>query len=306
MNDLGATSNMVKMRRRAHRIRPLAALGTALALLATFACQRRVESRTYQLHGQVLAVKPETRELLVKHDDIQGFMPAMTMPYRVDDPALLTGRLAGDLITATLVVSEDRARFSAITKTGSAPLPDDAPTRMPVASGVHVLQAGDVVPDTRLTAEDGAALSLANWRGSAVALTFIYTSCPLPEFCPLMDRRFAETQKLAGADAALRGRVRLLSVSFDPATDRPARLAAHAATLGADKGVWRFATADADTVERFAAQFGVNVIREKDGTITHNLRTAVIDPAGRVTAVLDSNGWTAAQLADELRRALHP
>jgi protein SCO1/2 len=112
-------------------------------------------------------------------------------------------------------------------------------------------------------------------------------------------------QSLADADPGLRGRVRLLSISFDPAADSAAVLQAHAAAAGADAAVWRFATAPEDIVDRLAATFGVNVIREKDGTITHNLRTAVIDPRGRVVAIHDSNAWSAFSLVDELKTAIH-
>jgi protein SCO1/2 len=89
-------------------------------------------------------------------------------------------------------------------------------------------------------------------------------------------------------------------VSFDPQFDRAETLRMHARTLHADPTVWRFATADEPIVDRFAATFGVNVIREKDGTITHNLRTAVIDPSGHLTSLVDNNAWT----ADELTRTL--
>lgn len=267
-------------------------------------CSRAPEARTYQLQGQVLAVKAETNEILVKHHDIPGFMPAMTMPYVVKDPALLEERAPGDLITATLMVAPDVAWLSSIAKTGSAPLPDDAPTKIPAAAGVHLLKAGDTVPDTVLTDQDGAPFSLSQWRGSTVVLTFIYTRCPLPQFCPLMDRRFAEIQTLAGEDPALRGRVRLLSISFDPAADTPAMLKAHGAKVKADRAVWTFATAPEDTVDRFAATFGVNVLREKDGTITHNLRTAVIDPRGRIVAIHDSNAWAVSTIVDQLTTAV--
>jgi protein SCO1 len=263
-------------------------------------CARESDTRTYQLTGQILVVKPETREVLVKHEDIPGFMPAMTMPYVVKDAAIIKDRVAGDLITATLNVAPDGAFLSRITKTGAAPLPEDARTTIPAATNVHILQAGDVVPDTQLTDQDGRPIALSDLKGSVSAITFIYTRCPLPQFCPMMDRRFAEVQKLAAADAALAGKVKLLSVSFDPKFDRAEILKAHANTLNADPAVWRFATADEAIVDRFAAQFGVNVIREKDGTITHNLRTAVIDATGRVTAIVDNNAWT----ADELVRAL--
>jgi len=268
-------------------------------------CTPKPEVRTYELKGQILALDPKTQEVLVKHEDIAGFMPAMTMPYLVKDVAVLQGRAAGDLITATLnVAPEGGAWLSAITKTGSAPLPEDAPEHVPVAANAKILQPGDEAPDTSLTAEDGKPVSLKDFRGSAVALTFIYTACPLPQYCPLLDRRFAELQTLIAADAALRGKVHLLSVSFDPARDDATALKAHAQKLKADPQVWRFASAPEDVVDRFAVGFGVNVIREKDGTITHNLRTAVIDPSGRVVAIHSDNTWTVQDLAAELKRSL--
>ena len=119
-----------------------------------------------------------------------------------------------------------------------------------------------------------------------------------------MDRHVVEVQRLTRDDAALGGHVRLLSVSFDSAHDTPEAMAAHAATIGADPSVWRFATAAPETVDPFAAAFGVNVIREHDGTITHNLRTAVIAPGGRVVSVHDGGEWTAAQVVADLRAAL--
>ena len=273
-------------------------------LLLMASCNRTPEAPTYQLVGQVLAVRPETSEILVKHEDIKGFMPAMTMPYRVKDVALLKDRAAGDLITATLVVEPELAWLSAITKTGSAPLPEDAPTKIPAAAGVQLLKPGDAVPGTPLLDQDDRRLALPNWRGSAIVVTFIYTRCPLPQFCPLLDRRFGEIQTMAAAEPALRGNVRLLSISFDPATDRAAVLRAHAAKAGADPAVWRFATAEEAIVDRLAATFGVNVIREKDGTITHNLRTAVVDAGGRLVSIHDSNAWSAASLVDELKTAV--
>jgi protein SCO1/2 len=275
------------------------------AVAAVAGCGREPEERRYELKAQVLAVTADTNEILVAHEDIPGFMPAMTMPYVVKDAAILKDRVPGDLITATLMVAPGSAWLSAITKTGSAPLPADARTDIPAAAGVHLLEAGDTVPDTKLTDQDGAPISLADWRGSAFVVSFIYTRCPLFQFCPLVDRRFAEIQKIIRASPQLKSKLRLLSISFDPDNDKPAVMRAHAATLGADPVVWRFATADRAVVDRLAATFGVNVIRERGGTITHNLRTAVIDPRGRIVAIHDSNDWTAATIADELTAALH-
>lgn len=277
-----------------------------LALLAAGACGRPEPApATYQLSGQILAVRPDTREVLIRHADIAGFMPGMTMPFKVRDARLLEGRAPGDLVTATLAVTPDAAWLSTLTATGRAPLPEDAPRAFPAATGASVVGPGDRVPDTPLRSSDGTTVSLAASDGRATVMTFIYTRCPLPEFCPLMDRRFAQIRRRLPGEDGLAGRVRLVSVSFDPEHDTPARLAEHAGALGADPAIWQFATlADPSEIERFAAAFGVNVIREADGTITHNLRTVVIDPAGLVVAAHDGNQWTVDQVLDDLRRAL--
>jgi protein SCO1 len=285
---------------------PLAVRLPAVLMLLTIslgACRGGEEpARQYELQGQILAIKPDANEVLIRHGDIEHFMPGMTMPFKVHDGALLADKAPGDLVRAQLMVSPDQAWLATLEKTGTAPLEERA--EIPPASFVVPLQPGDAVPETTLTDQDAAPLSLADWRNTAVVVTFIYVRCPLPQFCPLMDRRFVELQRVAASDPALAGRVKLLSVSFDPAHDTPAALKAHAARLGADPAVWRFATADEDVVDRFAATFGVNVMREPDGTITHNLRTAVIAPDGRVVAVYSGAEWTAAQAVDDLRRAV--
>lgn len=272
-----------------------------LPVLTLAACApAAAPAREYELTGQVLAVRAESNEVLIRHGDIKDFMPGMTMPFRVRDQALLAGVAQGDLVTATLVVGDEASYLSAITRTGSAPLPEDA-TGFPAGAGVHILEPGDEVPDTALTDHEGDEVRLPDWRGQAVAVTFTFTRCPLPEFCPLMDKRFAEIQQGVAADPALAGRVRLLSVSFDPDFDTPEVLKAHAGRLGADPSVWRFATAPAEIVDRFAAEFGVNVIRVAEGDITHSLRTAVIGPDGRMVSVYSGNLWTADDVLNDLR-----
>ena len=273
----------------------------ALALLLQGCSPPPPAPRQYELQGQILAIRAEQNEVLIKHGDIKGFMPGMTMPFKVRDASLLEGRAPGDLVTASLMVAETEAWISSLVKTGEAPLTELA--AIPAASFVTPLAPGDLAPDTTLIDQAGAALSLADWRGSAVAVTFIYVRCPLPQFCPLLDRRFAEVQRLIAQDATLRDRARLLSVSFDPDADTPARLQAHAEKLHADPAIWRFATAPRDVVDKFAATFGVSVIREADSTITHNMRTVVIGPDGRVVSVYEGSDWTAARIADDLRRA---
>ena len=261
------------------------------------------EARQYQLQGQILAIRAEANEVLIKHGDIKNFMPGMTMPFKVRDASLLSGKAAGDLVTATLMVAERDAWLASLDKTGTAPLEEEA--AIPPGAFVEPLKPGDVAPlNTTLLDQNAQPLTLSQWRGSAVVLTFIYLRCPLPQFCPLMDRRFVEVQRAVQQEPALQPRTRLLSVSFDPDADTPPRLRAHAAKLGADREMWRLATAPRETVDKFAATFGVNVIREQDQTITHNLRTAVIGPDGRVASIYNGSDWTPEQVVSDVRRAL--
>jgi protein SCO1/2 len=256
----------------------------------------------YPIRGQLLGVQLDTGQVLLKHGPVPGYMDAMTMPFTVPDRTAMLGRRPGDLVTATLVVETDRAYLEHLQLTGLAPLPDAGGERA-ATDGGPVLVAGDAVPAVAFTTQVGRPLSLADWAGAAGVVTFVYTRCPLPDFCPLMDARFRDIQEAAARDATLAGRVRLLSVSFDPAHDTPAVLAAHAARVGARDG-WHFATAPPAIVDRFAGAFGVTVIREADGTITHNLRTAVVGPDGRLAAVHSGNDWSVADVVADLRRTL--
>jgi protein SCO1/2 len=165
---------------------------------------------------------------------------------------------------------------------------------------------GDRAPDVDLVDQAGRPRRLSDWRGRVVAVTFVYTRCPLPNFCPLMDRHFKAAQAALRADGSLRGQVHLLSVSFDPDFDRPAVLARHAAALGADPATWSYATGERAAIDAFASRFGVSIVREDPGgqEIVHNLRTAVIDRGGTVTALLGGNEWRAEELIAELRKAV--
>jgi protein SCO1 len=227
------------------------------------------------------------------------------MAFRVRDARMLDGRVPGDLVTATLVVTPSDVHLRTLERTGFAAITEpSAPTH-----AMDLLQPGKQVRDAVLVDETNTRRRIADWRGNVVAVTFIYTRCPLPNFCPLLDRHFQSVQGQIQGDAELRGRVRLLSVSFDPEHDDSAVLAKRAAALKADPEVWRFVTGKPGDVEAFASQFGVSLIREKDsagkdgGEIVHNVRTAVIDGDGRLRTVLSGNEWTPADLMAELRRA---
>ena len=275
-----------------------------LALLALPGCGRSPDAsaRTYELNGQILDVRPERSEVVIKHQDIKNFMPGMTMPFTVKDPSLLTGKERGDLVTATLVVGETNAYLTTLTKTGHEDVAEPAPPPAP-----DVLTTGQAVKDAPLVDQDGKPRAFSSFEGHRLAVTFIYTRCPIANFCPLMDKHFAAVQKTIASTPELAD-VRLLTVTLDPEFDRPAILEAYARRRNADPAIWTFLTGDPVEVNRFATQFGLYVEHNPQNPIdiTHNLRTAVIDPRGRLVTVHNGNSWTPAELVADLTAAPAP
>ena len=266
-------------------------------------CAKKSEQREFTLQGQVLAVADNRQQATVNHEEIKGFMAAMTMPYKVHDPKQLEGIVPGDLINATLIVETNDAYLTNLKKVGEAPLPKaPAEAAAPSASsGFELLKPGEAVPDASFVDQSGKKRTFSSFKGSPVLMTFIYTKCPMPTFCPLMDQHFATIQKKLKDDPALKGRVHLVSVSFDPIVDTPPVLKVHAQKLGADLTTWTFLTGDRDDIDRFAARFGVSVARSQTDQrdITHNLRTALVDADGKLVKVYIGNEWTPDQaLAD--------
>jgi protein SCO1/2 len=287
------------------RLRAFVASASLIATLAGVgACSRAPEARQYEVRGQILSLDTGRREVLVDHEDIPGFMPAMTMPYRVSDVALLEGKQPGDLITATLVVEEVDAYLSSMTTTGHAPIKN--PGAGPAITDADLLKPGDAVPDAALIDEQGAARPLSSLRGHRAAITFIYTRCPLPDFCPLMDRHFARIQEAIRTSPDLAD-VRLVSITLDPEFDTPPVLQKHAQAVGAAPGTWTFLTGSRGELLALAKRFGVTTEPgESDAVVVHNLRTAVIDAEGRVVSVTSGNMWTPAELVADLKKTPAP
>ena len=289
--------------KRPARLLRYSCLGVTLAS-TVMACRPAPETKLYQLQGQVLAVHPDKQQVTIRHEDIAGFMPGMTMSFPVTRPELLTGREPGEMVTATLEVTDALGRLSAIERTGMQPLPADSNA---AAIPGNLLEPGSEVPDAAFIDQDNRRRAMSEWRGSATLLTFIYTRCPLPNFCPLMDRHFATLQRAITSDSALTGKAKLVSISFDPDHDSPAVLLAHARRLKADPSVWTFLTGDRVTLDRFAAKFGVGLIRPAETTeITHNLRTMLIGPDGRLVRIYPGNEWSPSKVLDDLRTTVKP
>lgn len=285
-------------------MRPIAAfvlLGVLLVAAAGCKSSPPPNIREYPITGQVLTIKADKTEVRVKHDDVPGFMPAMTMPFAIKDPKLLDGLAPGDLIKATLVVTDEESYLSAIQKTGEAPVTDrvDGEAGLVVAD---LLMAGEHVPDLDLTCADGATRKVSDYRGRLLLITFIFTRCPLPDFCPRMDAHFTQVQASIKRQPRLRDAVRLLSISFDPDYDTPEVLRAHAARVGAEPALWQYATAPRAAVDAFGAHFGLTVQRQgTDGSnITHNLRTVLVGRDGALAKTYNGSQWSPSEVVADL------
>jgi protein SCO1/2 len=272
------------------------------AAVAMAACSSPPASHTYTLQGQVLAVAPDHQQATIKHEEIKGFMAAMTMAYKMKDPQQLNGIVPGDLINATLVVESNNAFVTDMKKVGEAPLEKAVPDTPAASSGFELLKAGDPVPDASFVDQNGKKRAFSAFKGSPLAITFMYTKCPLPDFCPLMDRNFAAVQQALETDPALK-KVHLVSISFDPVTDTPAVLAKHASELKADPARWTFLTGDRDDIDKFASRFGMTISRSPTDpvNITHNLRTAIVDADGKLVKVYTGPDWKPEQIVADLK-----
>jgi protein SCO1/2 len=263
---------------------------------------RETEIVTFPLRGEVVRIDSAKLTVTVSHQAIPNYMNAMTMPFRVHDPGLLRGLAVGDSIQATLAVSHTESWLEGISAAGKGEVRPALTADQIITA--RVFRTGEIFPDESLINQDGKAVRLSSFRGKVLALTFIYTRCPLPDFCIRMSSHFARVQKVLQGEPALAGKWHLLSVSFDPKFDRPVVLRRYAGEYGADFSTWDFVT-DPDTmgpvIRTLADGLGLEY-SEDEGLIDHNLRTVIIDPEGKLFKVLTGNEWKPEELAAEIRR----
>lgn len=256
----------------------------------------------YLVTGTVTAAPADGR-VMVSHDDIPDYMPAMTMPFTLapDQPP---PRLApGDMVRFRLVVGSGPPRAEGFVVTGHDPAvvaalaaPPAAPS---AARGASRLRAGDLLPPFALVDQRGAAFTRDRLLGRRTAVTFIFTRCPVPEFCPLMVQRFLEVERALARDRD-RDDVQLVAITLDPRNDSPAVLAAYATAKQVDQARWHLLTGSPDDIGGLTKAFAVHV--EKNGVLLdHTLATAVIDADGRVVEIWRGNRWAAADVVAALR-----
>jgi protein SCO1/2 len=259
--------------------------------------------KSYPLEGTVVAVDAANRKITIDHEEIVNFMPAMTMAFVVleKDAALLEGVTPGDEVTGRLVAPDSRYWLEdlVVVKKGT---PDPNATPLP---DVHGLHPGEAVPDVALVNQDGEALRLSDYQGRSVALTFIFTRCPLPDYCPLMMKNFAAAHAALVADEDLAASTHLLTVSFDTAHDTPEVLRTFGEPFQKTDPPfthWELAGGTDEAIRTLGGPLGLDYV-EESRSFTHNLRTAVIDPEGNLHLLRRGNEWTPEDLVADLRAA---
>ncbi|HZQ47221.1 MAG TPA: SCO family protein [Verrucomicrobiae bacterium] len=271
----------------------LAAVLSAIALGRHNQLAGNGHARTFQVQGQIRSLDAANKSVRIAHEEIPHYMPAMIMSFTVKDAALLKGVSAGDTVQFELAVTGEDSWISHLEKVGS-----DGASPAVAATGTDAdlqgreaerVQIGESVPDFKLLDQDGRTIHLSDYRGKAVVLTFIYTRCPLPNFCPLMSKNFSALEQRLRKEFP--HQYQLLSVTMDPDFDRPNVLKDYAARYGASGQDWRFATGEAEQINFVAGLMGLYYARE-NGLISHDLRTALIGPDGRLVQLWKSNVWT--------------
>jgi len=270
--------------------------------LFTLTAAAQTNQETHAAQGVVIEVTPAEKKVTIKHETIPGYMQAMTMPFDVKDTNELSGLTPGDVVSFRIVVQGDEGWIDQIQKTGKTNTP---PTTGPFRAvrDVEALNEGDPLPAYHFTNQLGQAFSTAQFKGQALAITFLFTRCPSPNFCPLMANNFSQTARKLLATPNAPTNWHLLTISFDPENDTPEVLRAYAEAHHADPAHSTFATGALIDITAIGEPFGLAFWKEQGSIINHNLRTVVIDPAGHVQKIFIGNEWKPEDLVAEILKA---
>jgi protein SCO1/2 len=269
-----------------------------LAVCGAFAvssCQRTPERR-FDLTGKVVSVDRSQHQVTLAHEAIKGYMDAMTMPFNVKDDWALTVLAPGQTVRATLVVQEDRSWIEGLRISKTEPAVNST-----VVSSTP--RRGDEVPDFSLVNQDNKPIHLSQYRGENLLLTFIYTRCPIPDYCPRTSSNFAAIHNSLVSAPSSGRKTHLLTISFDTENDTPSVLREYAARYMHPPafGEWEFATGSPDEIQKITVYFGL-VYRRESGQVVHSLVTALIGPDGRLAHIHTGNQWTPGQILAELKQ----
>ena len=275
----------------------------ALALLS---CGRSTNSDEradhYDTRGVVRGFSPDRSTIEIQHENIPDFMPSMTMPFVTRDPKQIADLRTGDAISFRMSVTKKDFWIENVKKIRREDVNVAEPKRTsPVSADRDArLTEGDKMPPFTLTNQNGERISLDTFHGNSLVLTFVFTRCPVPNFCPRMSNNFGELQETIKSSTGTLANARLLSVTLDPAYDTPKILSDYAAFHHADSKIWSFATGDEKEIDSLTRAFSVYRQNEA-GTISHGLATALINKEGRIDKIWRGNAWTPAEIIKEIQ-----
>jgi protein SCO1 len=262
-------------------------------------------AKAYDVRGIILELATNGRTATIKHEKILCYMAAMTMDFSARSTNEFANLAPNDEITFKLMVTENDDWIEGV-KFVAHHVSEVTNHVFTFHVASEELKPGDLLPDYEFLGEDEKVFRLADFSGRAVAFTFFFTSCPLPEFCPRMNKNFTEARTMLLADTNAPTNWELLSISFDPAVDQPDLLAGYANFYrGQDTNRWLFAVASTNTLAALAPKVDLRFWRE-GGSISHNLRTVVLDGQRKIFKQFDGNEWTAEDLAAAIRAAAKP
>ena len=261
---------------------------------------RNSKAQRYELKGKVVAVQPDKHLVTISHEEVKGFMPGMTMPFTVPKDQDMQILAPDDMVTATLVVDGAHSWLEDLIVTRQS-------ANVPSAPGLVEAKKGDELPNYILTNQDGKEIRVGDYRGKTLLLTFIYTRCPIPEYCNLMSTNFAKVDRQLQQDQELFKKTHLLSISIDPEYDTPKVLRSYGAAYTEryqDETFehWEFLTGSKDQIKGIAQFFGLRYFEDND-QIVHSLRTAIIAPDGKVRKVYTDNEWKPEEVVKEIQAA---
>lgn len=274
---------------------------TILLLLAALTSTTLLAAaeRIFTVTG-VVEAKLDNGDVVIQHAAIPDYMPAMTMAFTPAQPAEATALKVGDAVRFRYRVGEERSVIESIFVTGQTKIPAKAeatPTR------IQRVKAGDPVPPFQLIDETGQPFTKQTLHDQYTVMTFIFTRCPVPEFCPAMALKFGELQATIRADSILKKTVRLVSVTLDPTFDQPEVLTAYGQAIGAKPDTWGFATGDEKEAIALARAFSVYM--ERDGAVlNHTLCTALVGPDGKVLEIWRGNFWKSSDVIEAIQGLL--
>jgi protein SCO1 len=261
--------------------------------------------KTFTIRGKIVGT--DATHVTLDGEDVPGFMEPMVMDYGLKDPSVVSELHPGDRITATVLADRSPEGYTNVRLDNIVVIAQARPDYKPPVQ-YHVPTLGDAVPDFHLLNQSDRTIHLGQFKGKVVLLTFIYTRCPLADFCPRMSRNFADIDKALAAEPALYNQTHLLSISFDPAYDTPKVLRSYG---GAYTGRytnekfthWDFAAPSAKDLPALTQFFNVGITPGDSKTLTHSLSTVLIGKDGKIIDWYPTNDWKPADVLAAIKKS---